>query len=87
MSGYLHRFINFTKIHPVHITAADKCTFQASGKGDIYIHIPNGDKPKSWILLKDVLYAPSMGVMLVSISKIASAGSTVVLSGTSVESI
>ena len=81
MSGYLHRFINFTKIDPVHITAADKCTFQASGKGDIYIHIPNGDKPKSQILLKDVLYALSMGVTLVSISKIASAGSMVVFSG------
>ena len=81
MSGYLHRFINFIKIYPVHITAADKHTFQASGKGDIYIHIPNGDKPKSQILLKDVLYALSMGVTLVLISKIASAGSMVVFSG------
>ena len=55
--------------------------FQATGKGDIYIHVPNKEKPNSCILLKDVLYAPSMGVTLVSISKIAGAGSTVVFSG------
>jgi hypothetical protein len=78
MSGFLRKFFNFVKIEPVPITAADKRTFQATGKGDMYIHIPNKDKPKSRILLKDVLYAPSMGVTLVSISKIAKAGSTVV---------
>ena len=33
------------------------------------------------MLLKDVLYAPSMGVTLVSISRIAGAGSTVVFTG------
>jgi hypothetical protein len=76
MSGFLRKFFNFVKIEPVPITAADKCTFQATGKGDMYIHIPNRDKPKSCILLKDVLYAPSMGVTLVSISKITKAGST-----------
>ena len=44
------------------------------------IDIPNGDTTSN-ILLKDVLYAPSMGVTLVSISHIAAAGSTVVFSG------
>jgi hypothetical protein len=81
MSGYFHRFTNFVKIEPIPITAADKRTFQADGKGDMYIHVPNGEKSNSRILLKDVLYASSMGVTLVSISKIASAGSTVVFSG------
>ena len=81
MSGYFHRFTNFINIEPIPITAADKRTFQAKGKGDIYIHIPNGDKPISRVLLKEVLYAPSMGVTLVSISKIASTRSTVVFSG------
>jgi len=44
------------------------------------IDIPNGDATLK-ILLKDVLYAPSMGVTLVSISRITAAGSTVVFSG------
>ena len=55
--------------------------FQATGKGDMYVNIPNRNHPNSRILLKDVLYAPSMGVTLVSISRIASAGSTVVFTG------
>jgi hypothetical protein len=54
MSGFLRKFFNFAKIEPVPITAADKQTFQATGKGDMYIHIPNRDNPKSHILLKQV---------------------------------
>ena len=83
MSGFYHRFINFTEIEPVPITAADKRKFQATGKGDMYVHIPNSSEsqPNSRMLLKDVLYAPSMGVTLVSISRIAGAGSTVVFTG------
>ena len=81
MSGFYHRFINFTEIEPVPITAVDKRKFQATRKGDMYVYIPNGSQPNSRILLKDVLYAPSMGVTLVSISWIAGAGSTVVFTG------
>ena len=81
MSGFIHKFVNFIKIDPIPITAADKRTFQAIGKGDMYVNIPNKSRTNSQILLKDVLYAPSMGVTLVSISKIASAGSTVVFTG------
>ena len=61
MSGFYHRFINFTDIEPVPITAVDKRKFQATRKGDMYVYIPNGSQPNSHILLKDVLYAPSMG--------------------------
>ena len=78
MSGYFHRFLNFVKIEPIPITVADKRMFQATGKGDMYICIPNRTQLSSHILLKDVLYASSMGVTLVSISKITSAGSTVI---------
>ena len=81
MSGFFHKFVNFTKIEPVPITAADKRTFQAIGRGDMYVNIPNRTRMNSRILLKDVLYAPSMGVTLISISKIAGAGSTVVFTG------
>ena len=81
MSGFFHRFINYSKVEPIPIITADKRTFQAIGKGDIYVYLPNGDKPNSRILLKDVLYAPRMGITLVSISRIAKAGSTVVFTG------
>ena len=81
MSGFLHKFINFVEIKPVPIMAADKRTFQATGKGDMYVSIPNRNQPNSRVLLKDVLYASSMGVTLVSISRITGAGSTVVFTG------
>ena len=81
MSGFFHRFINYSKVEPIPIITADKRTFQAIGKGDMYVYLPNGDKPNSRILLKDVLYTPRMGITLVSISRIAKAGSTVVFTG------
>jgi transposase InsO family protein len=81
MSGFRHRFLNFVEIEPKPISTADKRTFSATGKGDMYINVPNGDLPPSKILLKDVLYAPTMAVTLVSISRIAAAGSTVIFAG------
>ena len=81
MSGFRKKFFNFTKIHPIPIMAADKRTFQATAKGDMYIHVPNQKDSSSCILLRDVLYGPMMGVTLVSISCITEAGSTVVFSG------
>jgi hypothetical protein len=81
MSGFLYRFFNYVETEPVPIVTADKWIFEALGKGDIYVYLPNRDKSNSRILLKDVLYAPKMGVTLVSISHIAGAGSTVVFTG------
>lgn len=68
MLGFFHRLFNYVDIAPVPIISADKRSFQAKGKGDMYVHLPNQDKPDSRILLKDVLYAPKMGITLVSIS-------------------
>ena len=68
MSRFRHRFINFTEIKSIPITAADKQTFKATGKGDMYVYLPNGEKPMSHVLLKAVLYLSSMGLTLVSIS-------------------
>ena len=79
MSGFRHKFIDLTEIDPVPITAADKRVFQATAKGKMIVHIPNGDKGTSKVFLLDALYSASMGVTLVSISRIAKAGSTVVL--------
>ena len=81
MSGFRHKFINFTEIEPVPIRAADKRTFEATGKGKMLLYLPNGDKGVSRIYLEEALYAPSMGVTLVSISRVTAAGSTVVFSG------
>ncbi|KAF8517014.1 hypothetical protein BU17DRAFT_26603, partial [Hysterangium stoloniferum] len=71
LSPYHDHFINFVTIPPKPITAANKHTFD--GRGDLHIDIPNG-KSKTCVLLKNVLYAPSMGVTLVSISKLAAMG-------------
>src|SRR5271163_4682435 len=73
MSGFRHRFINFVEIEPKPITAADKRTFSAIGQGDMYVYLPNEDSSPPRVLLKNVLYAPDMGVILVSISRIAAA--------------
>jgi len=82
MSGYRHRFTNFVTTDPYPITTADKRTFNAIGKGDMYIYVPNEDGHLK-ILLRDVLFAPSMGVTLVSISRMTTAGSTAIFSGSS----
>ena len=73
MSPYKHKFINFVPIQTKVLTAADGGTFDAVGKGDIRIAMPNGQSTTR-ILLKDVLYAPKMGITLISISKIDAAG-------------
>ncbi|KAJ7277623.1 hypothetical protein C8J57DRAFT_978921, partial [Mycena rebaudengoi] len=51
MSGNCARFINFVEIEPKPITAADKCLFNATGMGDMYVTVPNCDNPASRILL------------------------------------
>ena len=82
MSGYRHRLLNYTKIETQPITAADKRTFDAIGKGDMYIDVPNGDGT-SKVLIRDVLYSPSMGVTLISIGKITDSKSSVLFHGDS----
>ncbi|KAG6329956.1 hypothetical protein ID866_9133 [Astraeus odoratus] len=73
MSSHHDQFVNFCETPPKPITAADKHTFKAIRKGDMYISLPNG-KTHTHIFLKDVLYTPKMGLMLVLISKLDAAG-------------
>ena len=75
MSPYKHKFINYFLIEKRVLTAADRGTFDAVGKGDMHVNLPNG-KSTTKILLKDILYAPKMGLTLVSIGKIDVAGFT-----------
>ncbi|KIK12843.1 hypothetical protein PISMIDRAFT_18446, partial [Pisolithus microcarpus 441] len=73
MSSYRNKFLDYKPIIPKPITAADSHTFHAIGKGDLMISIPNGTIRHN-IRLKDVLYAPKMGITLVSVSKLDAAG-------------
>ncbi len=81
MSPYRHRFLNFVSIDPKDITAADNGKFSALGQGDMKITIPGKGKVKTTTLLKDVLYAPTLSVTLVSVSKIAASGHAVLFRG------
>ena len=73
ITAYRDWLENFVSILPKAIAAADKHYFQATGKGNLCIKIPNG-KMTSSILLTDVLYCPKMGFTLILISKITDAG-------------
>ena len=80
MSPYRDHFENYVPIAPKSITAADKRYFQAIGKGDLRIKIPNGTGTTT-VLLKNVLHCPDMGLTLVSIGKITAAGYKVIFRG------
>ncbi|KIM51513.1 hypothetical protein SCLCIDRAFT_33373 [Scleroderma citrinum Foug A] len=69
MSSYRDHFSNFKSIVLKAITAVDKHTFEAIGKGDLTILIPNSSSVTR-ILLRDILYTPKMGITLVSIGKL-----------------
>ncbi len=82
MSPFSHRFTNLRSIAPRPITAANNRVFYAIGTGDLKIDVPNGASATS-ITLKDALYAPDMGQTIISISRIASAGHSVLFEGKS----
>jgi len=73
MTPFGHRLINFTHITSHPITVTDKQIFHAIGKGDMQVEVPIGNTTTT-ILLKDILYVPDMGITIISISRIASAG-------------
>lgn len=77
MSPYRDWFINFIDIKSHPIGSADNRTFQAVSKGDMYIDMSH-ETSTCCILLKDVLHAPDMRVMLISVSRITAAGYGVV---------
>ncbi|KIO05711.1 hypothetical protein M404DRAFT_140299 [Pisolithus tinctorius Marx 270] len=73
MSSYHSKFLDYKPIIPKPITAADSHTFHAIRKGDLTIPLPNSTT-QTHIQLKDMLYAPKMGITLVSVSKLDVAG-------------
>ncbi|KJA15878.1 hypothetical protein HYPSUDRAFT_125026, partial [Hypholoma sublateritium FD-334 SS-4] len=51
MSGARHRLVNFVETEPRPISAADNRSFSATGRGDMYINLPNGSDGVSRVLL------------------------------------
>ena len=81
MSPYIEAFIDFMPIEPKAISAADSRTFKAVGKGSIQIQIPNGEDSTT-VTLRNVLYAPTIGFTLISLSRADKAGySTLIRDG------
>jgi transposase InsO family protein len=73
MSPHRNQLENYEEIAPKSITAADQRSFQATGRGDLRISIPNGEETTS-MLLKGVLHCPDIGPTLVSVGRIDDAG-------------
>jgi hypothetical protein len=80
MSPFQHCFTNLRSIPPRPITAANNRIFYATGMGDLQINVPNGSESMH-ITLRDTLYTPEMTLTIISISKIASAGYSVIFKG------
>jgi hypothetical protein len=76
MSPFRERFTTYRDIPARPITAANNRVFYAIGVGDLEIDVPNGAS-SSKVLLRDALYAPDMGLTVVSIGCIVKAGCTV----------
>ena len=80
MSPFRKQFVSYRPIPPRPIMAADKHLFFAEGMGDLRIRVPNGESFTP-VILCDALYAPSMALTVVSISRIAKAGLSVAFEG------
>ncbi|KIO03033.1 hypothetical protein M404DRAFT_146480 [Pisolithus tinctorius Marx 270] len=61
MSSYHSKFLDYKPIVPKPITVANNHTFHAIRKGGLAILLPNGTN-QTHIQLKDMLYAPRMGI-------------------------
>ena len=67
VSPYRELFTNYTPIDSIPITAVNKTYFQAVGRGDIEVVLPNG-KETMRMLLRNVLHCPGITFTLVSMS-------------------
>jgi hypothetical protein len=80
MSPFRERFVTYRDIPARPITAANNRAFYAVGMGDLEIDVPNGASSTK-VLLRDALYAPDLGLTVVSIGRIVKAGCTVEFEG------
>lgn len=69
ISPYRSSFVSFEPIKPCPLRAANRQQFNAVGKGDIKLTVPNGSGV-SMLHLRNVLYSPEAGYTLVSIGRL-----------------
>src|SRR6266852_1644717 len=73
LSPYRADFTNYKDTPACAFKMANNQPFNTTGHGDIVIEVPNGGEI-TWMLLCDVLYAPEVSYMLVSIGKLDKSG-------------
>ncbi len=69
-----NNFVMFHETTPIPIDSADGHKFYATGTGSIRIAIPCGNSVQDEFILHDVLYAPSMPISLISVSRLTHVG-------------
>ncbi len=67
ISPFREQFLTYQNIPNHPITAANNCTFNAIGKGDIAVDVPHGLTSRC-IVLKDALFTPRVRLTIISIS-------------------
>jgi hypothetical protein len=80
MMPYHDEFTIFHQMPPNCLTAVNQGSFMADGYGDIIISAPNSDRILK-IHLRNVLYTPTVGFSLISISRIDDAGFSATFGG------
>jgi hypothetical protein len=80
ISPYRNDLENFIEIPPKPFRATNKQDFQAVGKGEMVIDIPNG-ADISQLRLTEVLYAPEVGYTLVSVGRLDDNGFSATFGG------
>jgi hypothetical protein len=80
ISPYREMFENLVDILPKTFNATNQQKFDAVGKGDMVIEVPNG-VDASKLQLTEVLYSPEVGYMLVSIGRLDECGYSATFAG------
>jgi len=80
ISPYRENFENFVEIPPKPFRAANKQDFQAIGKGEMVIDMPNGTDI-SQLCLTEVLYSPKVGYTLMSVGRLNDSGFSATFGG------
>ena len=80
ISPYRNDLENFIEIPPKSFRAANKQDFQAVGKGEMVVDIPNG-ADISQLHLTEVLYSPEVGYTLVSVGRLDDNGFSATFGG------
>ena len=76
------KFLNYQEMSTLEpIQAADGWTFDALGRGDLRIELPNGNEKPTLITLKNAYYSPHMAFTLMSALCVDHAGFSIFIKG------